>query len=1016
MEALPLILAGPIVRRVEPDLVAVWVALKEPRVVRLSVWKGLKSTGTGDTIFGDDDPDFADDTETVRVGDNLHVAVVIAVPPVAMIPEVVYSYNVAFGDISAESFSATADLKSLSLLKDGTVDSKPHLALGYAPGFLPSFSLPPMEVTNLRILHGSCRRINTELEDGLSWVDELIEPSRTDAIGRPHQLFLSGDQIYADDVASPLLPQLIKRGNELMGNSEYLPTIWPAGFPEKLGEKTPKPSFFPADKRHFPPAIRHRLLDAEAFFTTKDHHSHLISFGEFSAMYLFVWSNVLWNVEELKDFDDIVSEIKSDWATIPGNYGAVFRERKRVKGDIEIEKELLDKFINFIIKTLTAEELRDALKTQEKVEKDRSPLNTDHLTPDCLKLLLEASNEKLKGKNQFVAIHKFATSLSKEELKNFKVFFKTIQDQFGGLYKKVEEDADKRKLQVTKFYNGLAKVRRALANVATYMMFDDHEVTDDWYLNPMWRERAFASPLGTAILRNGLLAYAVFQDWGNSPSRYLREAFVFDLKRDVEKNRIDLDKSTISEDVKRRFLEREFPLGEKVTIEKDGSNKWLIKDPESKTEFVLRNDANKIRVFRIAEPPQYQLLQLIPSQFTAANNKIKQLDLTVTTKIDKLLGLDDKDPPVKWHFSVRGPQHLVLALDNRTRRSFVTINGPPGNIALKAMKQQVPKAPRPGVEVVIVVAPLPVLGPPVFDEVIAPLAYRMFDIIAYSKGDKNVRSGMAGTNPDAIEAWAFDPPTLEELLKRLATYKKVVLLSGDVHYGSSQALSYWRKKDTKPARFAQFTSSGLRNVMPSYIQLVSQGFPFAQKMVRAKIGSERLGWDSDFPDPLNFSGASRPKVPALRSKLRQNPVLLPTDGWPDGTAVARPPDWSWRLHVIRDERPDQERPEATRPEPITLDVDLSTESVVDDYRKIATRHARQLDKMNQTRHILFTSNLGEVRFEKKDKILAAVHHLHAYPLNINEATKPEIYTIHRVELEAPTERKPKLKTNAEAIT
>ena len=40
------------------------------------------------------------------------------------------------------------------------------------------------------------------------------------------------------------------------------------------------------------------------------------------------------------------------------------------------------------------------------------------------------------------------------------------------------------------------KVRRALANVATYMIFDDHEVTDDWYLSPIWRDRVLTAPLG----------------------------------------------------------------------------------------------------------------------------------------------------------------------------------------------------------------------------------------------------------------------------------------------------------------------------------------------------------------------------------------------------------------------------------------------------------------------------------------------------------------------------------------
>ena len=43
MAAVPLILlAGPIVRRVEPRLAAVWVALNQPMAVRLVLYDGLR--------------------------------------------------------------------------------------------------------------------------------------------------------------------------------------------------------------------------------------------------------------------------------------------------------------------------------------------------------------------------------------------------------------------------------------------------------------------------------------------------------------------------------------------------------------------------------------------------------------------------------------------------------------------------------------------------------------------------------------------------------------------------------------------------------------------------------------------------------------------------------------------------------------------------------------------------------------------------------------------------------------
>ena len=71
-----------------------------------------------------------------------------------------------------------------------------------------------------------------------------------------------------------------------------------------------------------------------------------------------------------------------------------------------------------------------------------------------------------------------------------------------------------------KFLAGLPRVRRALANIPTYMIFDDHDVTDDFFLNPMWRDRVLTTALGQTILHNAMVTYALFQDWGNDPLRY----------------------------------------------------------------------------------------------------------------------------------------------------------------------------------------------------------------------------------------------------------------------------------------------------------------------------------------------------------------------------------------------------------------------------------------------------------------------------------------------------------------
>jgi hypothetical protein len=70
------------------------------------------------------------------------------------------------------------------------------------------------------------------------------------------------------------------------------------------------------------------------------------------------------------------------------------------------------------------------------------------------------------------------------------------------------------------FRNTLYKVRRVLANTPTYMIFDDHEITDDWNLHRNWHTRVRASRTGRRIVANGLAACWAFQGWGNSPEAF----------------------------------------------------------------------------------------------------------------------------------------------------------------------------------------------------------------------------------------------------------------------------------------------------------------------------------------------------------------------------------------------------------------------------------------------------------------------------------------------------------------
>src|SRR6478736_2315389 len=86
---LPLILAGPILRRVDPGTVAVWMAFSEPADLELRVWEGRVAHDTTNPVFvsSEDPPDPSAPPprpggEAVRIGEHLYLGLVTArLPP-----------------------------------------------------------------------------------------------------------------------------------------------------------------------------------------------------------------------------------------------------------------------------------------------------------------------------------------------------------------------------------------------------------------------------------------------------------------------------------------------------------------------------------------------------------------------------------------------------------------------------------------------------------------------------------------------------------------------------------------------------------------------------------------------------------------------------------------------------------------------------------------------------------------------------------------------------------------------
>jgi hypothetical protein len=318
---------------------------------------------------------------TLRLGQMLHVALVIALPISANKIERFPADEILGYDIEIFVDSANRGMRLNDL---GLLSGESSLAYNQTSIPLPTFILSRGDNTQSTILHGSCRKLHAEGEDCLAAADEVIEASVEDISKRPRALFLTGDQIYADDVASPLIQHVTKFGIELLGWEEQI-----HGVDKKLTE--------------IGIGERQQIVKDHAKFTSQKAGNHLLSFGEFAAMYLLTWNAQNW--------PDTIRE--------------------------------------------------------------GSGLSTNN----------DSNNNK------------------------------TGHDD---IYRKQQD-------HLRRAYQVLPKVRRVLANIPTYMIFDDHDITDDWNITKEWHDNVKNSDCGKQIVCNGLAAFWVFQGWGNNPDLYGQE-------------------------------------------------------------------------------------------------------------------------------------------------------------------------------------------------------------------------------------------------------------------------------------------------------------------------------------------------------------------------------------------------------------------------------------------------------------------------------------------------------------
>lgn len=354
---LPALLAGPILRRADTGRVCVWLATSGPCRAGVEVFRPAAGSGSS--------PIASAEGESVRLGRNLYVHLVIVHAPLDGWPaDELLAYDV----VLTPEEGAALRLDDLGLLTG-------ERSIAYGALGLPTFFIRAA-TPDLHLLHGSCRLLHGKGEDAFLAADEVLRATCGSIAERPSVLLLTGDQIYGDEVAGPLAGHLVELGRKLVGDHD----------------ETSVPGVPPLSQ--VPVYGRAKLATEAAKLTSGHADNHLMSFGEFAAMYVTAWNEALWPARWPQ-----ASQVVPDG-------GAAGRLRRRYEDELA-----------------------------------------------CLERTRAA----------------------------------------------------------------VSAVRRVLANTPTYMVFDDHDVTDDWNITREWCEHVHGSVTGRRIVAHALASFWAFQGWGNDP-------------------------------------------------------------------------------------------------------------------------------------------------------------------------------------------------------------------------------------------------------------------------------------------------------------------------------------------------------------------------------------------------------------------------------------------------------------------------------------------------------------------
>jgi hypothetical protein len=206
---------------------------------------------------------------------KLHVTLVTAVPDRDPLPPgQIIAYDVSLRSNQGRFLWVSSDQ---AIICSGTSTCIPYS--------LPSIRLPSADPSaGTRILHGSCHKLHGPGIDSRVVFYEVINATISDAKLRPEAILLTGDQIYADDVADEIIKPLCTLAGDLRGGRDH----------EERFPWTPKPLTQLTEPGDRALISRLYLTPDDPDTKTSFGRNQLLGFSEFAAMHLLSWNEKLW--------------------------------------------------------------------------------------------------------------------------------------------------------------------------------------------------------------------------------------------------------------------------------------------------------------------------------------------------------------------------------------------------------------------------------------------------------------------------------------------------------------------------------------------------------------------------------------------------------------------------------------------------------------------------------------------------------------------------------------------------